>query len=94
MVYDCCRHVGQINTIDPLQEGEQSAVLASHAMDPGQIKCFPALAALPNYGLIAGDMDGCLHFFEVDGAAIRPSGTLEARMCGPCVSLPTVPGSQ
>ena len=67
-------------------------MLASYAKGPGQMKCFPALAALPNNGLVAGDLDGCLYFFEVDGAAIRPSGTLEAQKCGSCVSLPTVPG--
>ena len=83
MVYDCCRHVGQINTIDPVQEGGSSAILATCGPGLGYEICFSALAALPNNAIVGGDISGCLHFYEVDGAAIRPSGILQAELCAP-----------
>ena len=89
---DGCQHVGQINTIDPVQDGDSSAVLATFHQGPGNMSCLPALAALPNNALVGGDTAGCLHFFTVNEAAIRPSGMWQAHMCGPYSSLQTVHG--
>ena len=73
-------NVGQISTIDPLQEDTSDAVLAEYHHPQGV--SLQTVAALPNNAFAAGADNGNLYFFKLDGAVIRQSVILAALMCG------------
>lgn len=82
LVHNHCQCAGQINTIDPYQEGASNLVLARYTGEvAGGVM---SLAALPNNALVSGGIhNGTLNFFKVEGAAIRQCATMAALMCVP-----------